>query len=183
MAESQFDPNLFFKFDLEQGEVRARDGARVLLLSQDVLSPLIATAVRSGDLTAVRELGSQLGSYVKGHLDEAVDSSSPTAVLGNVANVMALYGWGRLRVEQWGSALVLQVEKLPPLDQENLAVAALLGGVLSTLCSREVACVPVATDNRYLVVDPSIAERVWAWFKGGNNLATIISKLAAPEGS
>ncbi|MBN1654936.1 MAG: hypothetical protein JXA30_14295 [Deltaproteobacteria bacterium] len=183
MSESQFDPNLFFQFDLERGEVRARDGSRVLLLSQDVLGPLIGTAVRSGDLTAVRELGNQLGSYVKGHLGESVEDKSPAIVLGNVADVLALYGWGRLRVEQWGNALVLQVEKLPPLDQENLAVAALLGGALSTLCSREVACVPVGSDNRYLVVDPNIAERVWAWFKGGNDIASIVSKLVAPEGS
>jgi hypothetical protein len=183
MSESQFDPNLFFQFDLAHGEVRARDGARVLVLSQDVLGPLIATAVRSGDLTAVRELGNQLGSYVKGHIGKDIEDSSPAVVLSSVASVMALYGWGRLQIEQWGAALVLQVEELPPLDKDNLAVAALLGGILSTLCSREVACVPVGSENRYLVVDPNIAERVWAWFKSGDDLATIISKLAVAEGT
>lgn len=183
MTEAQFDPNSFFQFDLAQGQVISRDGERVLVLSQKVLGPLVSTAVKSGDLTAVRELGNQLGSYVKTSLGQPADDISPAIVLNYIASVMALYGWGRLRMEQWGDALLLKVDKLPPLDQENLAVAALLGGVLSTLCSREVACVPAGDDNRYLVVDPNIAERVWSWFKNGDSVAEIVSKLAIPEGS
>lgn len=183
MTEPQFDPNSFFKFDLAQGQVLTRDGIRVLVLSQNVLGPLISTAVKSGDLTAVRELGNQLGSYVKVSLSKPAEDTSPSVVLSHIASMLALYGWGRLRMEQWGDALLLKVEKLPPLDQENLAVAALLGGVLSTLCSKEVACVPIGSENRYLVVDPNIAERVWGWFKGGDDVASIVSKLAIPEGS
>jgi hypothetical protein len=75
------------------------------------------------------------------------------------------------------------VEQLPPLDHENLAVAALLGGMFSTLSSFEVACVPIGDSNRYLVVDPSVAEQVWIWSKNGDELPVIISKLALSEGA
>ena len=90
---------------------------------------------------------------------------------------MALFGWGRLRLEQWGDALVLQVDGLPPLDSDNLAVAALLGGLFSTISATEVACVPLARSTKYMMVDPGVAEQVWIWSREGDNLATISSKL------
>ncbi len=183
MAPPQFDPKGFFEFDLAQGEVRARGKERVLVLSQSVLAPLVATAVRSGDLTPIRELGNQLGSSVAASLGSRPDSLSPALVISHASNLMALHGWGRLQLERWGDALVLQVEQLPPLDQENLAVAALLGGLFSTLASREVACVPIGTTNRYIVVDPGVAERVWGWSKAGRELPAIVSRLAATEAS
>lgn len=180
MPEPQFDPGAFFQFDLAHGAVRARGGTRVLVLSQSVLAPLIATAVQNGDLTAVRALGNQLGQSVASSLGHGPMDRSPEAVLGHAANLIALYGWGRLQLERWGDALTLVVEELPPLDDDNLAVAALLGGLFSTLSEQEVACVPIGTTNRYLMVDPQIAEYVWSWSKDGESLGQIISRL---EGS
>jgi hypothetical protein len=86
-----------------------------------------------------------------------------------------------LQLERWGDAIALEVEQIPPLDAENLAVAALLGGMFSTLSAREVACVPVGSSNRYLVVDPTVAERVWAWSKGGDGVGAIVSRLSSAE--
>jgi hypothetical protein len=60
-------------------------------------------------------------------------------------------------------------------------VAALLGGLFSTLCSTEVACVPITRTARYMMVDPRIAEQVWTWSKEGESLASITSKLAATQ--
>lgn len=177
MADTSFDPGAFFQFDLAHGNVRARGGERVLLLSEDVLSPLIKTAVTNGDLTAIRALGNQLGGAVAASLGGDVMSSSPERVMGHAATMMSLYGWGRLRLERWGPALALHVEGLPPLDEDNLAVAALLGGLFSSACSAEVACVPLSDSPRYLMVDPSIAEHVWAWSKGGQSLANIVERL------
>jgi hypothetical protein len=182
MTQAQFDPGGFFQFDLAHGSVRTRGGARVLVLSDTVLGPLIATAVQNGDLTAVRALGSQLGSIVSSSLKDAPNNLSPAVVVGHAASVMSLYGWGRLKLERWADALVLEVDGLPPLDDDNLAVAALLGGLFSTLSKCEVACVPVARTRKYLMVDPSIAEQVWSWSKNGENLATIITRLAPSEG-
>ena len=74
---------------------------------------------------------------------------------------------------------MLDVDGLPPLDEDNLAVAALLGGLFSTLSKSEVACVPVARTSKYVMVDPSVAEQVWAWSKGGENLAAITARLSS----
>jgi hypothetical protein len=181
MTETNFDPGGFFQFDLAHGRVRTRGGARVLVLAENVLAPLIVNAVQSGDLTAIRQLGSQLGSIVAQSLPAPASSLPPQVVISHAGGVMSLYGWGRLKLEQWGGALVLVVEGLPPLDEDNLAVAALLGGIFSTLCSAEVACVPMARTTKYIMVDPRIAEQVWTWSKSGDNLATIASKLSSPE--
>jgi hypothetical protein len=183
MSLPQFDPNGFFQFDLARGLVTTQTGTRVLVLSESVLAPLIATAVRGGDLTAVRELGNQLGSCVAATLGKPAAELPPEVVLAHAAGVIALYGWGRVQLERWGDALALEVEQIPPLDGENLAVAALLGGMFSTLSGNEVACVPVGSSRRYLVVDPAVAERVWAWSKSGESVGAIVSRLTASEGA
>lgn len=177
MTDSHFDPGGFFQFDLAHGRVRTRGGARVIVLAENVLAPLINTAVQNGDLTSIRTLGSQLGSIVAQSLPGPANTLPPNVVLAHCGGVMSLYGWGRLKLEQWGGALVLAVEGLPPLDEDNLAGAALLGGMFSTLCSAEVACVPIIRSTMYIMVDPRIAEQVWAWSKSGENLATITSRL------
>ncbi len=178
MPDVQFDPSGFFQFDLAHGAVRARDGGRVILLSEAVLAPLITTAVNNGDLTAVRILGSQLGTMLASELPGDFNSLSPGVVVGHAAAWMARYGWGRLHLERWGDALVLEVEGVPPLDDDNLAVAALLGGMFSTLCDTEVACVPLAEPTKYIMVEPSVAEQVWAWSKAGRALGEIIASLS-----
>jgi hypothetical protein len=183
MTEPQFDPNHFFNFDLARGEVRSRDDGRVLIVTESALAALIAIAVRSGDLTAVRELGNQLGKRASEQMGKLADELSPNVVVAHASSVVALYGWGGLRLERWGNAMVVEVEKLPPLDRENLAVAALLGGLFSTLGARDVACVPIEGTHRYVMVDPSIAEQVWGWSKSGDDLPAIIAKLAGLEKS
>ena len=54
MANAAFDPGGFFQFDLAKGMIRTTGQERVLMISEDVLAPLIANAVASGDLTALR---------------------------------------------------------------------------------------------------------------------------------
>jgi len=182
MADEDFDPGGVFQFDLAQGSIRTRSTGRVLVLTDRALGPLINAAVNNGDLTAIRNLGSALGTMVAGSLGKAASLLSPGQVIGHAGSVMSLYGWGRLKLELWGDALVLQVDGLPDLDEDNLAVAALLGGLFSTLCSTEVACVPLSRTTKYIMVDPQVAERVWAWSKEGDNLATIAGRLGVPEG-
>jgi hypothetical protein len=181
MTDSSFDPGAFFQFDLAHGSVRSRGGNRVLLLSESALAPLVKTAVGHGDLTAVRSLGTQLGALVGGSLGKNATSRSPEEVISHASNVLSLFGWGRLKLERWGDALALQVDGLPPLDDDNLAVAALLGGLFSTLCAVEVACVPLARSSKYLMVDPAVAEQIWTWSRSGDSLATITSKLAVTQ--
>jgi hypothetical protein len=151
MTDTSFDPGGFFQFDLAQGNVRSRGGTRVLMLSEGALAPLIQTAVASGDLTAVRTLGGQLGTIVASSLPGPAVSMTSAQIVAHAGAAMALFGWGRLKLEQWGDALVLQVDGLPPLDSDNLAVAALLGGLFSTLSATEVACVPLSRSTKYMM--------------------------------
>jgi len=176
MAEPQFDPGGFYEFDLSKGEVRTREGSRVLLLSDNVFGALVSAAVRLGDVSPVRELGRTLGGLVSESLSKDAGDSAPEEVLGHAATVLGLYGWGQLSFERWGDVLVARVDGLPALDPDGLGAAALLGGLFSTLSAMEVACVPVGGE-RFALVSPQVAEQVWGWARGGDSLAAIVDKL------
>jgi hypothetical protein len=180
MDAEAFDPAGFFEFDGGSGEVHVRGGARVLVLSDAVLGPLVAAAVQGGDLTAVRRLGRHMGELVRGSLGNAPDALPAEAVLGRARAVLGLYGWGALEIERWGDALVARLGHAPVLDEDNLAMAALLGGLMSSLAQREVACVPVTPDGAFMMVEPHIAEEVWGWARAGESIARIVDRLA-PE--
>jgi hypothetical protein len=177
MNEPQFDPGAFFEFDLGRGSVQTRSGARVLVLSHDVVAPLVAAAVETGDLTAVRRLGREIGRHALESLGRSASELSPETVLGHASCVLSLFGWGSLRFERWGDALVAIGHGVPELDGEQLGAAALLGGLFSALAGRDVACVP-ADAGRYILVSPEVAEQVWAWSREGAQLATIVDQLA-----
>lgn len=179
MTDTAFDPGAFFEFDLARGAVRARGGERVLVLSDGALAPLVAAAVKNGDLTAVRKLGKDLGEVAARGLGSA-SAAAPEVVLGRAADVLSLFGWGRLTVDRWGDALSARVDGLPSLDDAHLGVAALLGGLFSALTDRDVACVPVSEAGLFLLVDPSIAQQVWKWSRAGDGVPAIVERLAAP---
>ena len=179
MTDTAFDPGGFFEFDLASGAVRTRGGERVLVLGEGALAPLVAAAVKNGDLTAVRKLGKQLGDAAAEGL-ASTSSSTPEVVLARAADVISLFGWGRLTVDRWGDALSARVDGLPALDEAHLGVSALLGGLFSALADREVACVPVSEDGLFLLVDPSIAQQVWKWSRAGDGVPAIVARLAAP---
>ena len=178
MNEPQFDPGAFYEFDLSSGKVRGRTGARVIVLSDDVLGPLVAAASAQGDLTPVRTLGSLLGHEVVASLGSAPMGLPSDAVLSHVQAVFAMHGFGALSFERWGDALVLGLTDGPVLDAAWLGLAALLGGMLSVTTQLEVACVPVEP-GRFLVCDPSIAGDVWNAAQSGASLGAIIGSLAA----
>jgi len=180
MAIPPFELGDFFRIDLAQGSMSTRGGQRVLVLSDTVVAPLVSAAVQNGDLTALRELGRVVGSHVEASLGINAREASPEDVLGHARSALALFGWGRLSFERWGQALVTRVTHLPALDEDQLGVAALLGGLVSALADAEVACVPVG-QSRFLVVDPSVAEQIWTWSREGADLPTLVAHLAAPE--
>jgi hypothetical protein len=174
---SSFDPGGYLAFDLARGAVHTRHGERVLVLSADVLGPLVSTAARHGDLTAVRALGKHIGEDAARSLGRAARASTPEAVVTHISGTLALLGWGTLSLERWGNALVLSLQGSPALDAESLGLAALLGGMLTSLGGQDVACVPVASGSRFVVVHPGVAEVVWGWAKEGLELAAIIARL------
>jgi hypothetical protein len=180
MAQPSFDPGAFFTFDLRGGQVHTREGRRVLVLSDSVLAPLVAAAVANGDLTVVRRLGRHMGEEVRASLGGTADEIPVDVVLGHLGGVLALFGWGRIQLDRWGDALVARVEHAPAIDTEQLALAALLGGLFSSVTGRDVACVPVGTNVEFLLVAPVIAETVWGWARTGEDVASIVARLA-PE--
>lgn len=176
-----FDPGEYYAFDLARGAVHTRHGERVLVLSADVLGPLVSTAARHGDLTAVRGLGKHIGDDASRSLGGEVRRATPEAVLTHISGTLAVLGWGTLSLERWGAALVLSLQGAPVLDAERLGLAALLGGVLTSVGGQDVACVPIAGQvggARFLIVHPGVAETVWGWAREGAELPAIVARLA-----
>lgn len=182
MATASFDPGGFLEFDLAKGAVSARGTGRVLILSDSVVAPLVSAAVGNGDLTSVRKLGRQLGESVAREIGTDANDETAESVLGAASGILSVLGWGRLEVQSWGDALVLVLEQIPHLDDDHLGIAALLGGLFSSLAGREVACVPVSSTGSFLVVDPSVAQKVWKWSRAGDDVGAIVDRLA-PEAS
>lgn len=182
MAEPTFDPGGFFTFDLGGGQVSTRAGRRVLMLSDTVLAPLVGAAVAQGDLTVIRRLGRHIGDEIRNTLGEGIDEMPVDLVLGHLGGVLALFGWGRIHLERWGDALVARIEQAPVIDAEQLALAALLGGLFSSLAGRDVACVPVGENVEFILVAPAIAETVWGWARAGERIAGIVARLEVPGG-
>ncbi len=183
MTESRgFDPGAFYAFDLARGAVHTRHGERVLMLSADTLGPLVSTAAKFGDLTSIRTLGKRIGEDAARSLGAEARSATPEAVVVHASGILSLLGWGTLALERWGQALAVVLEGAPVLDAERLGLAALLGGVLTSLGGRDVACVPAKDGLRFIIVHPSIAETVWNWTKEGGSVAEVISRLV-PEAS
>lgn len=174
----QFDPEGYYAFNMTRGEVHTRSGDRVLVLSGDAVGPLISTAVKHGDLTAVRALGRKVGEQALDSLGSGAMDASPEAVATHAGGVLAMLGWGRLHLERWGKALVVRVTGAPELDGPHLGMAALLGGMLSALGGRDIACVPVGNEGQFLVVAPSVAEQVWAWAKESPQIGAVVARLA-----
>lgn len=184
MSEPQFDPGAFYEFNLAQGAVRARDGSRVIVLSDNVLAPLVSVAVKDGDLKPVRRLGRQLGEMIQESLGTSATSLPPELVVGHAAGVLALFGWGRLSIERWGDAIVARLSQLPILDDGSLGIAALLGGVFTELFGDEVACVPIGSEmGTFVLLHPSVAQDVWAWSKEGLDLGSIVARLRRGDAS
>jgi hypothetical protein len=172
-----FDPGSYFAFDLARGSVVTKHGERVLVLSTATVGPLVSLAVKHGDLTGVRALGKRIGEDAIRSLGSDVRDATPEAVVTHASGTLAVLGFGALTLERWGHALVLELAGAPPLDTEQLGLAALLGGLLTSLGGRDIACVPVAEGGRFLVVHPQVAEEIWTWAKEGRSVPEIVARL------
>lgn len=183
MGEPRFDPARFYEFDLGEGAVRSRDGARVLVLPDSALTALVSAAVKGGELSALTKLGRTLGAQALASLGGSADTAAPETVLGHAGAVIALFGFGKLSLERWGDALIATLAQQPKLDDDDFATAAFLSGVFSALSGRDVAAVALGEHARYAIVDPSIAGEVLGWAREGADLPTIVSRLVASEAS
>ncbi len=178
MEQPGFDPGDFYEFDLARGAVRTRGGGRVLVLSDGVLRQLVSAALHKGDLTALRSLGQEVGGQARASLGPSLAQLPPETVLGHASGHFALFGFGRIRLDAWGDALVATLDGAPQLDNDRAALGALLGGLFSALTGQDVACVPVGNEAQFVIVEPSIAPDVHGWAKHGADVATVVGRLA-----
>jgi hypothetical protein len=176
MAEARFDPGGYYHFDLAQGAVKTRDGARVLVLSDTALAPLVSGAAERGDFSALTKLGKSIGAAAKQSLGKEPLELSPETVLAHAAGALALFGWGHLGLERWGDALVATVSGAPTFANADEAVGALLSGMFSEMGGLSSSCVP-AGGGRFIIVDPGIADGVREWVRSGADVAAIVSRL------
>ncbi len=168
MTEPRLDPAGFYELDLSRGTVRTRAGDRVVVLTKEVVGALVSSA---GDREALRSLGETMGGEAARHLD---DGATPEVVLGEAEVALGMFGWGRLGIERWGDALVATLDEAP--SEASEALAALLTGFFSRLAGREVVCVP-ASDGKYVMVHPTVADTVRSWASAGAEVPTIVAKL------
>lgn len=177
MNEPKFDPSGYWEFDLAHGEVRTREGHRVVVMTEAALALLLGTTAERGSLIAQRKLGDALGRMVRAGLTGDISAMSPETVLGHAASVLSLFGWGRLRFERWGSALVLEVDSPPSLADGGESLAALLSAFVSVLGGEEVLCTPLAEGNRFIVSSPATATDIRGWSKQGASVPEMLQRL------
>ncbi len=170
MTAPRFDPAGFYELDLAKGTVSTRHGDRVLVMTDNVATALVSSA----DAKALEALGNALGSQAKRELSD-VEGASPESVLGHAATALGVFGWGRLGFERWADVLVVSLEQTP--DVPHPALATLLGGFISALSGKEVAC--VAVGGRFVVVHPSIVDTVSTWASRGLGIPAVVAKLGA----
>lgn len=182
MAEPVFDPAGFYDLDVATGQLRARGEGPVVALQREELSALLAAAASGDGPEVIGRLGARLGGAVARALGGPAKDRSPEAVAGRVADVLGVFGWGRVVFERWGPALAV---RWPDAPVAAGAAASLLGGLIGAVAEREIACVPLA-DERFLIVSPRIAGTVRAWVaREEADVASVVARLAptAPEAS
>lgn len=179
MDEPRFDPGGFWEFHLSDGAVRTRAGRRVVVMPEHVAGPLVRLALDQGDQVLLSEIGAALGAEAAASLGDGLVERSPESVLGHAAGVVALFGLGRLSLEQWGDAVVATLADAPALHGDGLA--ALLGGLFGALGGTDVGCV-AAGGGRFLLVHPDVVDAVHGWVASGADVGAIAARLAQVTG-
>ncbi len=183
-ANGNFSLSQYFKVDLSEGVLRAGDNTRVLVVDHEILRDLIELSISRNDLSLIRKLGHRIGRDIWSSLQSSGGASEEVfadEVLGRTSAFLAAFGWGTLSFEQWGDAVAVSIGSGPDFDEERLTAGAMLGGVFTALYGQEVACVPVSASDRYLILSPSVAERVWGWAQDNASVAEIVGRLAVGE--
>ncbi len=174
MARSpNFDPGAFYEVDFEAGSVRTRNGARVLVLTDNAGATLVSAAVKSGEKNAAKAIGS---SIAKTALSTGLaEDASPEAVLGEARAVMTTFGWGTLGLERWGNALVATLRDAPETLSSE-AIGAIFEGLFSELQGTDVG-VAATSNGRFLLLSPEVAATAQSWASAGASLPAIVERL------
>ena len=181
MDASRLNPDGFYEFRLGHGTVVTREGARMVVVPDAIVQRLVALALAHSDASALRSWGAELGVVAAGAAGHRVEGLTPESATDVISGALALAGLGHASIERWGDLLAVRVESSLPVEAS--AYAALLAGLFESMLEAEVACVPVGPENRFVIVNPSIADLVQSWVREGAVIADIASRLFAAEGA
>jgi hypothetical protein len=179
-------------FDLATGQVRSGGDERVVFVPPSALDELASSPSSASSFGVeaasrfARAIGAAVGRRAARKLgsSEGVLGASLEAFVSELALEVAVSGWGSLRIERWGHAMVVVVEHAPVEDHRLMAV--LVEGAIEAAAGRPVHGVLLGGEvARVLVVSEKTAERVRGWMAEGVSGQDAIAKLhaAGPPGS
>ncbi len=176
MPTSSFDPRDAILFDLKEGAVATRTGTQLVVVSAKAVGAFIAAAGAEGGVGILRTLGDTLGAEALGSLGKDPAEATFSEVFDHVAGWLRVGGWGRLRAETWGDALVVEFISA---TVNARAAERLLEGLFSQLTDHEIACAHVE-GSRFMVLEPTVAAEVRSRVRAGMRLGEIVAGLELP---
>jgi hypothetical protein len=184
----RFDPTRAVVFDLARGALRDDEGQARLNIPLALLVRLLESAGHDSARDFGHGLGSEVGRRVSERLGSEKDTASTSTWVEHLGGHLALIGFGSLRAERWGRALVLRVEAVP-----SSAVALLgwvLEGAMLRAFGRRVSAVSFAehvgaAENTvsFLVLAENRASAAQSLRDGGRGLGAVIDELHRLKGT
>jgi hypothetical protein len=169
-------------FDLATGQVRSSGDERLVLVPPSAFDDLASSAGIDAASRFTRAVGAAIGKRAAQKLGsvDGVLGASLEAVVSALALEVALSGWGSLRMERWGRAMVVAVEHAPVADPR--LIAALVEGAIEASAGKAVHGVSLGREMggeaaRVLVVSETTAERARGWLAEGVNAQDVLAKL------
>lgn len=169
-------------FDLATGQVRAGEDERVVLVPPSALDDLASSVSLQAASRFSRAIGVAIGKRIARKLgsSDGVLGASVEAFVSELALSVAVSGWGSLRIERWGRAMVVAVEHTPVEDHR--LIADLVAGALEAAAGRVVHGVSLGgTVARVLVASEGAAARARGWIAEGASEQDVLSRLQTPD--
>jgi hypothetical protein len=177
MVAASFDPTHAVRFDLPHGTVCAGDeDDPVLLVPAEALNSLVRAVPPEAVEALARAMGSPLGKRVAARIAQP-EEASVEAFVTELAGQAALCGLGALRIERWGHALVVVVERSP---LAAMLLGPLVASAIEAASGRRVRCAVLTHDERAIRVfvgsDTGVS-RLRQWQASGVSWAAALARL------
>jgi len=189
MNKLKIDPEGYFRFDLEKGDLSYRDGGRLLAYPFEALRKVLETGLGSIRKTLPYSIGLHLGEECGRRVKSALGAdfmdsdTSPEQFLAHLNAVLALHGLGMVSLETWGEALLVdwQIEPAAALHVVEFQ-EGVLAGVLSAATGEPFEAASVDEDGksmRFLAGSTAIVDMTKIWLGEGCGLGEIVDRLHA----
>ncbi len=189
MTELKLDPEGYFKFDLGGGNMRYREGGRLLAYPMAALRRLLATSLGDIQKTLPYTIGLHLGEECGAKVVEALGEgflegdAMPEDFLLHLNAVLALHGLGTASMESWGDLLLFRWEIAKDADihvyefQEGV-----IAGVLSRVTGEAFEATSVDDNGqgmRFIAGNAAMVDWTKLWMGEGCGLGEIVDRLHA----